>query len=517
MALPHPLGRSPRFAALLLFFWLGSPWCADEAGRRLYLEGVTPSGEPLRALVGFGQTPLSGQAVACGNCHGADGQGRPEGGVLPLAIGWEELTKPYGHAHASRRHGAFDERSFARAVNEGLDPAGNRLDWAMPRYALSRADAEALVAHLKRLREERAPGVGEAALRIGTILPDRGRLAPAAGAMRAALAAYAETLNRAGGIHQRRLELIVASDYREARERFAKEPVFALLSPVELEGKGELGAFVLRAKLPTVGPLTSEPNLISESHGFVFQVLPGLAEEAAVLVDFAARRAGSALRGAIVASGAAADDEAAQAADRRCAQLGCGELTRIGWYATRFDAAAAAKRLKAERREQVFYFGADVEFGQLLGELGRVSDASWRPVVYAPGALARAALAARERFSGTLFLAFPAAPAGRTPQSAQAWDALRREFKLGTQYEAAQMAGLAAASVLAEGLRRAGRQLSRERFVQALESLSNYDPQGYGPVVSFGPDRRAGARGGYVLELEPGRGLVPVSNWISLD
>ena len=105
----------------------------------------------------------------------------------------------------------------------------------------------------------------------------------------------------------------------------------------------------------------------------------------------------------------------------------------------------------------------------------------------------------------------------RTPQSAQAWDALRREFKLGTQYEAAQMAALAAASVLVEGLRRAGRQLSRERFVQALESLSNYDPQGYGPVVSFGPDRRAGARGGYVVELEPGRGLVPVSGWIALD
>jgi ABC-type branched-subunit amino acid transport system substrate-binding protein len=335
--------------------------------------------------------------------------------------------------------------------------------------------------------------------------------------MRAALTAYAATVNRAGGIHQRRLELIVASDYREARDRFAKEPVFALLSPVELEGKGELGAFILRAKLPTVGPLGSAPNLISESHGFVFQVLPGLAEEAAVLVDFAARRAGAALRGAIVASGAAADEEAAQAADRRCAHRGCGELVRIGWYATRFDAAAAVKRLKAERREQLFYFGADVEFGELLGELGRASDASWRPVVYAPGALARAALGARERFSGALFLAFPAAPAGRTPQAAQAWDALRQEFKLGTQYGAAQMAALAAASVLVEGLRRAGRQLSRERFVQALESLNNYDPQGYGPTVSFGPDRRAGARGGYVVELEPGRGLVPVSGWIALD
>ena len=87
----------------------------------------------------------------------------------------------------------------------------------MARYALSRADAEALVAHLKRLREERAPGVDEAALRIGTILPDRGRLAPAAGAMRAALAAYAETLNRAGGIHQRVLSDATSSTVRNRR------------------------------------------------------------------------------------------------------------------------------------------------------------------------------------------------------------------------------------------------------------------------------------------------------------
>lgn len=508
-----------RLGYLLCFVLIGNAWSDDQAaGRRLYLEGVTPSGAPLRALVGFGQTPLSGQAVACGNCHGADGKGRAEGGVLPPEVGWDELTKPYGHSHpGGRKHGAFREASFLGAVNEGLDPAGNRLDWSMPRYSLSRAEAEALVAYLKRLGEERAPGVGEAKLRIGTILPDQGSLAGAAGAMRAALSAYAGTVNRAGGLHQRKLELVVARDYRDAQERFSVEPVFALVSPVESGRPGELGKFVLQAKLPTVGPFTAAPNLTTESHAFVFRVQPGLAEEAAALVEFAARRAGPRLRGAIIASGAPADEQAAQAAEQRCAFRGCGELSRIGWYATRFDAAAAVKRLKTEGRGQLFFFGADADFAQLLDEAGRAADASWRPVIHAPGALARTALAARERLPGELYLAFPSSPAARSQKGAQAWEALRQEFGLGKQYEAAQLAALAAASVMVEGLRRAGRDLSRERFVQALESLNNFDPQGFAPAVSYGPDRRTGALGGYVVQLETKRGFLPASGWIALD
>jgi ABC-type branched-subunit amino acid transport system substrate-binding protein len=503
-------------AGLALFFFLvvsGTAWSNDEhAGRRLYLEGITPSGEPLRALMGFGQTQLSGQAVACGNCHGADGKGRAEGGVLPSPIGWEELTKPYGHSHpGGRKHGPFSEASFLRAVNEGLDPAGNRLDWAMPRYALSRGDAEVLIAHLKRLGEERAPGVGDATLRIGTILPEAKRVPPA-GAMRAALAAYVQQVNRAGGLHQRRLELVVASDYREARERFGKEPVFALVSPFEPEHDDELRALVEETRLPVVGALTGAAATVPDRDSLVFRVMPGLAEEAAVLVDFAAQRAGNArLRGAVVASGTPADDLAAQAALRRCAARSCGDLARVGWYAARFDAAAAVRSLKEERREQLFFFGAQQEFERLLEEAANQADSSWRPSIHAAGSLARSALAARERFPGELFLAFPTMPAGRALQE------LRREFSLSAQYQAAQQTALAAAAVLVEGLRRAGRDLSRERFVQALESLNNYDPGGFGPAVSFGPDRRNGVRGGYVVAVERTRGIVPASSWISLD
>ncbi len=474
-----------RFAFLVLLLCIGRAWSQDhDVGRRIYLDGVTPSGEPLAALVGFGRMPLSGQAVACGNCHGPDGKGRPEASVLPQDITWQELTKPYGHSRATgRKYGAFDERTFTRAVNEGLDPAGNELDWSMPRYALSRAEAEALIAYIKRLGEQQGPGIGERSLRIGILLPEHA----SAPAMRAALTAYVEGVNRAGGIHQRRLELVVIDDEPKAR------PVFALLGASE-SGIGAKG-------LPTVAPFAPPPHRVPESDGLVFRVLPGIAEQAAVLVDFASRQPGALpLRGAIVASGAPGDDHAAQAAARRCAARNCGDLARVGWYAMRFDAAAAVKQLKSEGREQLFFFGSEHELRQLLEEAAPSIDDSWRPSIYAPASLARTAVAARERFAGRLFLAVPALPTGRA-----------------LQHEGAQMAVLAAAAVLVEGLRRAGRDLSRERFVQSLESLSNYDPGGFAPPVSFGPDRRTGARGGYVVAVERSRGIVPASGWIALD
>jgi hypothetical protein len=419
-----------RLAASFLLFSAALCAAADPAadGRKLFLEGITPSGEPLRALVGIGNAPLAGQAVACGNCHGADGRGRPEGAIAPSDIRWEELTKPYGHVRPHRKHRAYSEASFGRAVSEGLDPEGNRLDRAMPRYALSRAELEALLAHLRRLGAERDPGIGAASVRVGTVLPAE----PAsAQAVRAALEAFVEHLNRAGGIHQRRLELVVAPD--------ATEPVFALLS---LRDGFEI----------SLG-------------GSVFSVFSGPAEQAALLVGFAARRA--TLRPAILA----ADDRAhlGAAAAEQCAKRGCADVLRIRWRAGELDAAGAVQRLRQARREQIFFFGAQAELAQLLDAVAKAPDAGWQPTVY---------------------LSVPASP---------------------------RAAALSAAVVLAEALRRAGRDLTRERLVRALESLNNYDPQGYGPPVSFGPDRRIGARGAYVVALERGGSLAPASGWISLD
>lgn len=497
----------------LLAFASTAPAQDDALGRTLYQAAIRPGGEPLTALVGYGQTPIAGAAVACGNCHGADGKGRPEGGVLPPEIRWQELTKPYGHAHATgRRHGPFSLGSFLRAVNEGVDPAGNRLDPAMPRYSLSHSEAEALVGYLERLAGEREPGVGEDRVRIGVLLPAGGGRAGAA--MQAALAAHAASLESSGGIHQRRIELVVAHGLDDAHERFAAQPVFAVLKPPGFGDRAALDAFVTASRLPVVGSLAGMADDVGESNPLVFSVLPGRDEEAAVLVEFAKRRAGSAaLRAAVVASGAPSDERAAQAALRRCASRKCGDIVRIGWYARRFDAAGAVRRLRGERRQHVFFFGSGDELMALLEETVRSRGSRWRPTIYAPGALARVAAAAGAQFAGELYLAFPESPAA----APGAWQQLSKAYGLSEQYPGAQIAALAAAVVLTEGLRRAGRDLTRERFVEALETLNHYDPMGYAPAVSFGPDRRTGALGGYVVAIDPQHGFAPASGWIALD
>ena len=44
----------------------------------------------------------------------------------------------------------------------------------------------------------------------------------------------------------------------------------------------------------------------------------------------------------------------------------------------------------------------------------------------------------------------------------------------------------------AEGLKRTGRKLTRERFCRAMEKIKNFTPENLGPKVTFGPERHHG-------------------------
>jgi ABC-type branched-subunit amino acid transport system substrate-binding protein len=60
------------------------------------------------------------------------------------------------------------------------------------------------------------------------------------------------------------------------------------------------------------------------------------------------------------------------------------------------------------------------------------------------------------------------------------------------------------ARVLVEGLRRAGRQLERESFVRAIESIRNYD-LGIANPLSFSPQDHQGLERVYFTKIKGGR------------
>ena len=272
---------------------------AAASGRLIYQEGRSPSGARIVARIGTGDQPIEGRALACGNCHGPDGRGRTEGGIAPPNIRWSELTKSYGHRHEQGRvHGPFDERAFERAVRLGVDPAGQRLDAAMPRYAMSAKDLTALKAWLERLDAQVDAGVGEKTLRIGTLLPGPGPSAALGELLRTLLQGHFDAVNESG-IHGRRLELVVhvlPADAAAARESvqqwLERADVFALLAPLSAGLEEPLSRLASARKLPVIGPLTLYPEDADASNLMVFHLLPGVVEQARVLAAHAASELG---------------------------------------------------------------------------------------------------------------------------------------------------------------------------------------------------------------------------------
>src|SRR5215218_5144611 len=154
----------------------------ERRGKAIYMRGESPSGKEITAMVGELDVPAS--TMTCAGCHGVRGEGNTEGGVTAGNLTWSNLVKPYGHTHPSgRKHGAFDEELFIRSVVQGLDPAGNEMLVAMPRFQMSPEDMADLIAYLKRIEADRDPGLTDTAIRVGTILPQHGALTEIGAAM----------------------------------------------------------------------------------------------------------------------------------------------------------------------------------------------------------------------------------------------------------------------------------------------------------------------------------------------
>lgn len=491
----------------------------EQRGQRLYRKGIGSSGQPVDASVGEQPAKIPATTVPCGGCHGHDGRGKSEGGVTAPNITWGSLTKSYGRIRADGQTvPPYTEPSLATAMTLGVDRGGTKLSPAMPRYLLSREDLADLVAYLKRLGADEDPGITESSVVVGTILPSRGALAPAGQALRALMTAYVGAINARGGIYSRKIVLRV-SDVEEtgaavlasAKRLIGQEQVFALLSPFTGGADDELAALSDREGVPILGPLT-----LSGGDGppgrYTFYLFPRLKDQARALVDFASRRLGAPdPRIAIVYPENQALIAIADSAEDQSKKLGLNALARVGY--ARLDAERLAKSLSGAAVEAVFFFGSGADARALLQAAAEVN---WLPSVYALGALGgKEMLGAPQTFRNKLFLAHAIGPPDPARVEAQEYRALVEELKLPGGHGPAQLAAYATMKIFIEALTRAGRELSREKLVTALEGLYNFET-GVTPPVSYGPNRRVGALGAHVTMIDPDKGeLVPVASWIT--
>ncbi len=174
------------FALLLMTLISSSLLAAEtpvEAGRKIYMEGVLPSGKPLTGYH-VGSTAVSGAAAACVNCHRPSGMGSVEGDtqVAPIASNYLFHTgedKPIAtmDPRVSKRfnqaHPPYTDEALAIAIRGGANNLGVEMHGLMPRYMLGDTDMKSLIAYLKQLNMTWSTGATGDSIRFATVItPD---------------------------------------------------------------------------------------------------------------------------------------------------------------------------------------------------------------------------------------------------------------------------------------------------------------------------------------------------------
>ncbi len=165
---------------ILLASWIPAQSATSSAGENLYLRGILPSGAPATGDRESGGS-ASGVGAACVNCHRPSGLGTAEGGAVvpPITARYlfqrgAEFARESNYAErGTRSRSPYTEATLERAIRDGIDPDGRRFDYLMPRYKLDDATMKSLIAYIKGLSSEPAPGVTHDTLQFATIItPD---------------------------------------------------------------------------------------------------------------------------------------------------------------------------------------------------------------------------------------------------------------------------------------------------------------------------------------------------------
>ena len=493
----------------------------EKRGKAFYLRGETASGQEITAIVGEVDVPAS--TMTCAGCHGARGEGTTEGGVTAGNLTWSYLTKPYGHNDdGGRKHPAFSEASFIRNVTSGIDPGGNKTSVAMPTYRMPRQDMADLIAYLKRIETDSDPGITENSIVIGTLLPDQGPLAEVSQSMRDVLQAYFAEVNSRGGIYSRKIELRAlpgegSSAAGNMKHLIDDEQVFAVVSGLTAGADDRIAALSQEAEVPFIGPSTLLPQRGLPLNRYVFYLLPGLKEQARTLVNFAAKKTTPAKgRVAILCPDADLNRQIAAEVADQLKKRGWNSVSPVYYPREKFDAAAQVAALQQQGIDNVFLLGSGADAGALFKD----AEASrWTPSIYLLSSLVGREITeiVPSKMKDNIFLAFPTVPADVTASGAAEYNALLQTHQLRSGHPAAQASAFAAAKILVYGLERAGKNLSRERLVTTLEGLYEFDT-GLMPKITFGPNRRIGALGAYIVTVDPEKKLFPASvEWISAE
>ena len=306
---------------------------------------------------------------------------------------------------------------------------------------------------------------------------------------------YFDALNAQGGVNGNTVELRTLDDgYEPERckvntDKFIKDEAFALFGYVGTPTCLAALPLVIEAGLPFFGPFTGAEALRDPFHKTVFHLRASYYDETAMIVK---QLTSLGLKKIAVFYQDDAYGKAGLEGVRRALKAQSLEPVALGTFARNtVDIAAAVKAIAPAIPDAIVQIGAYQACAAFIRAARKAGYGGTFFNVSFVGTQALADELGREGLGIVVSQVMPFPFSTTTPISREYLDAVRKAGG-DAQPNYSSMEGYLAAKVFAEGLKRAGRNPSRQALVNGLESIQKADFGGF--IVNFGPRDHVASR-----------------------
>jgi ABC-type branched-subunit amino acid transport system substrate-binding protein len=350
----------------------------------------------------------------------------------------------------------------------------------------------ALVPALSALAET---GVTQDKIVLGQSVALTGPAAQLGIQMRNGLRVYFEHVNEKGGVHGRKIELITLDDQYEGKitvpntkKLIEEHKVFALIGYVGTPTSVPAIPVFTEAKVPFFGAFTGAEALRVPFNRYIFHVRASYYDETEKIVEQVVSTGGKSIAvfyqdDAYGQAGLKGTEIAMTKRGLKIAALGTVERNTV-------KVESAVKTITATNPDAVVMISAYTSCAEFIRQMKRSGSGAAFYNVSFVGSKALADALGKDGHGVAISQVMPF-PWGAAVPVVREYQQLSK--KQGhTDFNFSAIEGYVDAKVFVEGLKRAGRNLTREKFIDTLEQMNDVDVGGF--FVGYSSKNHAGSR-----------------------
>ncbi len=369
-------------------------------------------------------------------------------------------------------------------------------------------------------------GVTDTAIRIGQWGPQTGPAAPW-GAVARGTGVYFQMLNEEGGINGRKIEYHMFDDaYNPAKTKAGVKElqegtgIFAWASGVGTACGLSVKDYLMERKIPWVGPAAGSLHWISPPQKYLFAVYPLYYSEAKILTAFAVKNMGK-KRIAIAYQNDDYGKNGVQGAEKQLSKYGLKLVAEIPVEQADTDMKPHVMQLKKADADVVLLWVTPVHAVRIVGT---ASAMQFKPQWMSTSTCSDFPLMmniSKGLWKDVVVANFAEAPDSKSPLMQKYKKAFDKYAAKGERWGVFFYAGIGFVEPMVEGIRRCGRDLTRERFVKEMEGIHNlkgiFGRIAYSPYEPSDPYCRQGQKEVYLSQCMEGGGSRPLTDWMEPD